>query len=204
MADYIILTRPTNLRPGMLFFRGIIALAFSAICFSAPAATLYAFTILVGAFLFVDGIFSLFLQVASRRKDHPTFWPVLTGILGITAGVLTFVNPAATAWALSLLVAAWVTILGILEIIGAFELGSDVTVAKGVRFFLGLCGVIALGIGIAIFARPAIAGIALITFLGVNALLTGISCLILGWNIRRRSREIMPSDYFERENKRVA
>ncbi len=204
MANYIILTRPTNLRPRMLVLRGIVALAFSAICFSAPAATLYAFTILVGAFLFVDGVFSLLLQVASRRKDHPTFWPVLTGILGITAGVLTFVNPSATAWALSLLVGAWVTILGILEIIGAVEMGNDVTVARGARMFLALCGVVALALGIAIFAQPAIAQIALVTFLGVNALLTGISCLVLGWNIRRRSREIMPGDYFEHEHKRAA
>jgi uncharacterized membrane protein HdeD (DUF308 family) len=145
------------------------------------------------------------MQVASRRRDHPTFWPVLTGILGIIAGALAFVNPAATAWALSILVGGWAIVLGVLEVVGAVELGKDHTVAQGMRYLLGLFGIGAVLLGIAIFIKPEIGGITLVSFLGFNALLIGAGSILLGWNIRRRSREQVSRDYYdEQQRKRAA
>jgi uncharacterized membrane protein HdeD (DUF308 family) len=55
--------------------------------------------------------------MASRRRR----W-CLVGLVGIAAGIFTFVRPAVTAIALLMLIAVWAIVHGVLEISAAIRL----------------------------------------------------------------------------------
>src|SRR5215831_17007380 len=91
----------------MLALRGALAVLFGIIAFVWPGLTFEALVILFGAYAFIDGIlvFSFGLMAAG---DGEQWWPlVLSGILGIGLGVVTFARPETTALALVYVVGFW-------------------------------------------------------------------------------------------------
>src|SRR5712691_2713946 len=80
--------------------RGALAVIFGVSAFVWPGLTFDVLVVLFGAYAFVDGVvvLSFGLMVAG---EHGRWWPLLIGgIVGVAIGVLTFVQPAATALAL--------------------------------------------------------------------------------------------------------
>ena len=51
---------------------------------------------------------------------------VLIGVIGIAAGIFTFVQPGVTAVALLILIAAWAIVQGIFEIAAAIRLRKEI------------------------------------------------------------------------------
>ena len=69
--------------------RGLIAVLFGVAAFIWPGLTLTVLVILWGAYAFVDGVFALVAAVRAAEQ-RMTWWPfVLSGILGIAAGILS-------------------------------------------------------------------------------------------------------------------
>src|SRR5215467_8836344 len=80
-----------------LALRGVAAVLFGLLTFLLPGITLVTLVLLFGAYALVDGLFNIvaFFRVASHH------WALLTeGVIGIIAGILTFMWPAITAIAL--------------------------------------------------------------------------------------------------------
>jgi uncharacterized membrane protein HdeD (DUF308 family) len=50
----------------------------------------------------------------------------VVGLLGIAAGVVTFLWPGITAILLTVFIGAWALVHGIFEIIGAFQLRGEI------------------------------------------------------------------------------
>ena len=80
-----------------LALRGLVALMFGLLTLFLPGITLVTLILLFGAYALADGIFNIiaFFRVASHH------WALLIeGLIGIIAGILTFLWPAITALAL--------------------------------------------------------------------------------------------------------
>ena len=97
-----------------LALRGLVAVLFGLLTFLLPGITLVTLVLLFGAYALVDGVFNViaFFRVASH---HWAF--LIEGVIGIIAGILTFVWPAITAIALLYLIAFWAIFTGVLEIV---------------------------------------------------------------------------------------
>lgn len=175
----------TPLRPGPLFFRGAIALCFAAVSVLFPGPTLIALSLWVGAFLLIDGIMALFTRSRLTGRRVPHGWAMLTGVLGIVAGALTFINPVGTVFAMSLLLGAWAIFMGALAVAGSLEMRRDPQITRANVHLMGVSGVAAVVLGGIILFAPALGSFTLITLVALNALLIGISSIALGIQMRR-------------------
>jgi hypothetical protein len=96
----------------------------------------------------VDGITNLVLGVTrSSARDRPSWALIVEGLVGIAAGVLTFLWPQITLLALVLSIGAWAVVTGVFEIVAAIRLRRVVT-GEGL---LLRSGVLSIVFGIFVF-----------------------------------------------------
>src|SRR5438874_4883383 len=75
--------------------RGMAAILFGILAFAWPGITLTVLVLLWGAYALVDGVLAL---ISAFRTDNDHRWGLLLeGIVGIGAGIVTFVLPGLTA-----------------------------------------------------------------------------------------------------------
>ena len=167
-----------------LIVRGIVGIVAGVLAFLWPGLTI---AILVGIFALyavIDGVTNLFLGL-TRSPRHERSWAlVLEGVVGVTAGVLTFLWPGITALALVWFIAAWAVVTGVFEIAAAIRLRRVMTG----EWLLMLSGILSIVFGILVFAFPAAGAVGIAWILGAYAASTGIILVVLG--IRLRSHAI--------------
>jgi uncharacterized membrane protein HdeD (DUF308 family) len=164
--------------------RGVLALVFGALVLQRPLAALTALVFVFGAWAFVDGVAAVAVSLGSWRS-----WQLLIGgVIGIGAGVLTFVRPGSMATAIYSLVAAWAIVRGVVEIYLGFELRKRI---QG-EAWLFLAGLASIVFGVLMVAMPAAGVLALGWLLGIYALVFGT--MNIGLSLRLyRLRERMPT-----------
>jgi uncharacterized membrane protein HdeD (DUF308 family) len=110
------------------------------------------------------------------RHIAKDWWTVLLrGILAILFGVLAFAQPVLAGVAL-------VTVFGVYALIdGTFAILGGVKAKHGWGIVHGVVAVLA---GIAAFVQPVVAGMAITTFIGAFAIVTGIVQIATAWRIR--------------------
>src|ERR1700676_4621424 len=85
----------------VLALRGVIAVLFGLLTFFIPGVTLISLVMLFGFYAILDGVF----DIVSAIKAPGHHWPlVVEGIVGIVAGIVTFMWPGITAIALLYLI----------------------------------------------------------------------------------------------------
>jgi uncharacterized membrane protein HdeD (DUF308 family) len=168
-----------------LAIRGAIAVGFGLAALIWPAITLQVLVWLFGFYAVVDGLLALAaLLVGGRLVRGRRGWLIVEGIVGIAAGVFTFLWPDITALVLLYLIAAWAIVTGLLEVTAAIFLRREL---RG-EWLLALAGVVSVAFGILLAVRPAEGAIALVSVIGVFAILFGVVLLALGARLRRLRR----------------
>ena len=164
----------------LLALRGLVAVLFGVLAFVWPGATLITLVWLFGAFALVNGLLSLILA-AKAPKGYPRIGSlILGGLLGILAGLLTFVMPGITALGLLMLIAAWAIVTGIMEVVAAIRLRKIIAN----EWLLFLAGIASVAFGVILFLQPAAGALALIWWIGAWALVFGILLIVLAFRMR--------------------
>lgn len=159
----------------LLLLRGILAVLFGLLAFVWPGITLMALVLLFGAYAIVDGVTALWAGGSAR------IWGlVLLGLLGIGAGIYTFVYPGVTAIALLYLIAAWAIVRGIFEVIAAIQLRQVITD----EWALIGSGIISIILGVVLCVKPEAGALAMIWVIGAGALVFGILIIMLAFRVR--------------------
>src|SRR5262245_25815985 len=91
----------------LLLLRGLAAIAFGVLTWFQPKISLAALVLLFGAYSMVDGVFGVWGAIAGRKENEDWWVLLLSGLLGIGVGILTFVAPGITALALLFYIAIW-------------------------------------------------------------------------------------------------
>jgi uncharacterized membrane protein HdeD (DUF308 family) len=152
----------------LLLIRGIVAIALGVLVFLWPDLTLLTLTFLWGAYVLADGVFVLGAATLGKGGEIARrLWLALIGVVGILAGLLTFVWPEVTAQVLILFIASWAIITGMLQIWGALELRKEIEI----EWMLGLSGLLSIALGIILIARPSAGALVLIWLIGSFAIL---------------------------------
>ena len=160
-----------------LALRGVIAVLFGLLTFFIPGITLISLVLLFGFYAILDGIF----DIVSAMKAPGHHWPLLVeGIVGIVAGLVTFMRPAITAMVLVYLIAFWAILTGLLEIVAGIRLRE--VIAN--EMLLILMGVISTLFGILIIIFPGAGALAIIIWIGAYALVFGIILIALAFRLR--------------------
>jgi len=164
----------------LLALRGLVAVLFGVLAFMWPGATLITLVWLFGAFALVNGILSLVLA-AKTPKGYPKVGSlILSGLLGILAGLLAFVMPGITALGLLILIAAWAIATGVMELVAAVRLRKIINN----EWLLVLVGIATVVFGFLLLLQPAAGALALIWWIGAWAIVSGVLFMILAFKMR--------------------
>jgi uncharacterized membrane protein HdeD (DUF308 family) len=171
-----------------IVIRGLCALVFGILCFVWPLATIGALILLFGVYALIDGVFNLAAAFSSKDSGSMRWLLLLEGLVSIAAGVLAFIWPAITGMVLLYFIAAWAVITGIFELIAAIRLRKEITG----ELFLALSGIASIVFGVLIYMYPGAGALAVITIIGIYAIIFGILLLVLGFRLRSHAQGMVP------------
>src|SRR5262249_62233601 len=80
-----------------LLLRGVVAIAFAVLTWLQPQISLTALVYVFGFYALVDGILAAGAAIAGRNLSRSWWMLLLSGLVGIAVGVLTFMRPGITA-----------------------------------------------------------------------------------------------------------
>jgi len=160
--------------------RGLLALIFGILVLAWPGVAIAVFVIIFGAYVFVDGIFTLVAAIRYKAGAGRRTWLFIRGIAGIIVGLFIFFLPEIAALALVILIAAWALVTGVMELIFAFSANQD----SAIRWMFAISGILSLILGILMLARPLLGAFVIAWVIGAYAVLAGILLIILGFRLR--------------------
>ncbi len=158
---------------------GVISVAFGAVIIIWPGISLYALTIVFGAFTLANGVVSLGTAISSRMREGRG-WLVLMSLAAIAVGVIALVWTDISALSLLYVIGAYAVALGIITVGGAFWLPF---LDGGDRALLVLAGSVSILFGIVMFAEPGDGALVLLALIAAFSLVRGLSELVvaIGW-----------------------
>jgi uncharacterized membrane protein HdeD (DUF308 family) len=166
-------TQVTKMR-WVLGLHGLASVVFGVMILVWPGISVYALTILFGAYTLATGIVEFGTAFTTQQKEERG-WLILRGVLGIGVGVLVFAWPGISALALLYVIGAYALGLGILAIVAAFRLPLD----GGGTASMVLTGLVAIVFAIVIFAKPGAGALAVLALIAAFALVTGVAELVV-------------------------
>jgi len=153
--------------------RGIASVIFGVLTLLRPGASIAALVLLYGAYALVDGAFLLGFAF---RREGPKAHYVVSGLLSVAAGALTFIYPGLTAISLYVLIGAWAVSSGVAELALAFTLRSEQVRVGG----LVLAGFLSIASGVALFALPLAGIVAVLSLVTAYAIVNGVVLIAAG------------------------
>jgi uncharacterized membrane protein HdeD (DUF308 family) len=156
-----------------LGLNGLLAVAVGVVIIAWPGISLYALTILFGAYTLATGVVALMAGFSAPKNERS--WLIVSGLLGIAVGVIVFVWPDISALALLYVIGAYAVVLGFVTIVGAFRLPLD----GGDTVLAVLAGLVSILFGIVMFARPDDGALVVLTLIAAFALVTGVTEIVL-------------------------
>jgi uncharacterized membrane protein HdeD (DUF308 family) len=164
----------------LLLLRGIAAIIFGVLAFAWPGVTLLTLILFYGAFALVDGVLAIVAAITGGAPG-PRWWLAIVGLLGIAAGLLTFLMPGLSALVLLFFIAGWAIATGVFQIIGAIQLRKEIDN----EWLLILGGIISVLFGIGVMLAPGAGAVALIWVIGAYAIVIGVLFVALALRLKK-------------------
>jgi uncharacterized membrane protein HdeD (DUF308 family) len=154
-----------------LVIRGVLAVLFGIVAFFYTGQTLVALVYVFGIFALLSGIAMIVAAVRAGEAHQRWGWLAASGLIGVAAGVVSFVWPNPTALAFVYIVAAWAILSGVAEI--AFALALPETLAR--PWLAGLSGALSVLFGVLLAVWPKSGATALVWLTGIYAIAYGLT-----------------------------
>lgn len=167
--------------------RGVLAVIFGVVALAWPGITVLALVTLFGAYVIVDGFFSV--VHALRGEGSVRMSLVVWGLLSVAAGIAVLVWPGITALVLIYVIAVWAILTGITEVVAAIAFRKEITN----EWALALGGVLSVAIGVFMAIAPGSGAVALVWLIGVYAIALGIMLVAAGFELRRLAKPPGPA-----------
>ncbi|MFA9454253.1 MAG: HdeD family acid-resistance protein [Candidatus Aminicenantaceae bacterium] len=172
----------------LVLLRGMAALILGILLLTRTRATVVLLVQILGVFFVLDGIFVLLVSLRGMRYFKRWGTGILIGILSILAGIVALLHPAATAMLTLNVVVYFLAISallwGLMSILTGVRLRRDF----GGERSMVLGGLLAIGLGALLLARPHITGLVFVLSAAAFAVLLGVFLLILAFSLRKICR----------------
>jgi uncharacterized membrane protein HdeD (DUF308 family) len=165
----------------LVLLRGVLAVVFGLYALFAPASALLALIFVFGFYAIIDGVTALAMGWRHRRSSH-WGWHVAQGVVSLIAGVIALVWPGPTVLALVLIIGIWSIVLGVTEIVEAFQARRSGASSWG---WLVAGGIVAILFGIVLIVSPGAGALALLWIIGWFAVVFGIVYIVWAFRLRR-------------------
>ena len=170
----------------LLLLRGIAAIIFGLLAFAWPGLTLVTLILLYGAYALVDGVLAIVAAITGGVPGS-RWWLAMVGLLGIAAGLVTFLTPGLTALVLLFFIAGWAIVTGVFEIIGAIKLRKEIDN----EWLLILGGIISVLFGLGMMLAPGAGALALVWVIGAYSVVMGVIFVALAFRLRKAHSLLM-------------
>ena len=157
-----------------LGLHGLASVVFGVMILAWPDISVYALTIVFGAYTLATGIVEFGTSFTARGSEERG-WLDPEGPARDPVGVLVFAWPGISALALLYVIGGYAVALGILCVAASFRLPLD----RRDTASMTLTGLVAIVFGIVIFAKPGAGALAVLALIAAFALVTGISELVV-------------------------
>ncbi|HEY2797311.1 MAG TPA: HdeD family acid-resistance protein [Thermoanaerobaculia bacterium] len=159
----------------VVLLRGVLAILFGVMAFAWPGVTLAILVLLWGAYALVDGIFEVIAGVRGKWGSL-----VVLGLLGIGAGIVTFLWPGITAITLVWVFAFWAIVAGILQVSAAIRLRKEI---QGEWLWI-VSGVFTVIVGVLLLLYPGAGALSVTWLIGSLAVAWGILLVMLAVKLK--------------------
>ncbi|MGI5515948.1 HdeD family acid-resistance protein [Streptomyces sp. CA-106131] len=163
-----------------LFWRGLLAVIVGVVSVAWPDITLGVFVIAFSVYAFLAAGTD-FLRAVMSDRVGPVLGYVFLAVLSLAAALGALTWPSVTALVLTIWVAAWALVTGVLEVALSFRHGEN----AGERAMWVLGGLVSVVLGIVLAARPDIGAVTLASVFGIFSILYGAFVLVLSARVRR-------------------
>ena len=164
----------------MVALRGLAGVLFGVVAVVWPAITLTALVLLFGAYALVDGIFTAIAALRCRSECDQWWLLLVEGLIGVALGILALIWPGITALALLYLIAAGAVATGVLEIVVAIVLRSEMRN----EWLLILGGIILVIAGLIMVIWPQAGALAVLGIIAASAIFFGVLLIALAFRLR--------------------
>ena len=161
----------------VFLLQGFAGIILGLMLLTEPGATMVALTTFLGFYWLILGVLALVRVFVDRST--PWIWSLLSGIVGILAGLFVLRHPLVAALTvptiLVIILGVQGLVMGVIEIIGGFKGG-------GVGpFILGAINVL---VGLLLLGSPVAAAFAVPLVFGVLLLIQGVASIIFAFRVR--------------------
>ncbi len=161
----------------LYLLQGVAGVILGLMLVTAPGATLLALVTFLGFYWLITGVLAL-VQVFADRSI-PWIFSLLSGLLGIAAGIIVLRHPLLAALTAPTLI---VIILGVEALImGAVQIVAGL---KGGGIGSFLLGAVNILIGLLLVSSPATAALAVPLVFGIILLVQGVALIIWAFRVR--------------------
>ena len=164
----------------VFLIRGLAAIVFGLLGFFYPGATLFTLVLFYGAYALVDGVFAIVSAVRGKEGMRPRWWLAVVGVLGIVAGLVTYLMPGLTTLVLLTVIGVWALLYGITEIVGAIRLRKEIDN----EWLLMMHGALAVLFGLLALFRPGAGALALVWLIASFAFASGVLLIALAFRLK--------------------
>jgi uncharacterized membrane protein HdeD (DUF308 family) len=159
---------------GLFLTEGIILVVLGLIAIVLPPLATITFTILIGWLFLISGIVGL-VTTFMMRQAPGFWWSLISGILGVAAGIVLLIWPSSGALSLTLLLSAFFIVEGVASIMYAVDHRNQLTGRWGWMLVSGIVDLILAAIIVA--GLPGTAAWALGLLVGINMLFGGTALI---------------------------
>ena len=169
----------------VILLQGIAAVVIGVLLITQTGITVLTLVIFLGVYWLIGGVF----DIVGIFVDHTNWgWRLLTGLLGILAGLVIVRNPL---WASIAVPTTLVWFLGIIGIVvGLVRIWRALT---GAGWGAGILGLLSLVLGIILVMRPLLSLSVLVYLAGFWAIVGGIAAIAGAFWYRANSRRLSVS-----------
>jgi len=176
MADTALLPQKSSIW-WIFLLQGFAGIVLGLMLITEPGATVVALTTVLGFYWLITGLLGL-VQVFVDRST-PWLWSLLSGLVGIMAGLFVLRHPLVAALTVPTIIVIVLGVQGIamgaLQIVGGFKGGGIGP------FILGGINVL---VGILLLGSPIAAALAVPLVFGVLLLIQGAGLMLLAFRVR--------------------
>lgn len=176
MTDVALLPQKSDIW-WLFLLQGFAEIILGLMLITEPGATIVVLMTVLGFYWLITGLLAL-VQIFVDRAT-PWIWSLLTGIIGILAGLFVLRHPLIAALTvptvLVIILGVQGVVMGALQIIGGFKGG-------GVAPFI--LGAINIMVGILLLGSPIAAALAVPLVFGVLLFIQGAGLIILAFRVR--------------------
>jgi len=166
----------------IFLLQGIAAIILGLMFITAPGETLLAVIPFLGFYWLILGVLALVRTFVDR--SIPWIWSLLSGIVGVLAGILVLRHPLLAALtvptAFVIILGVQGLVMGVLDIIAGFQGG-------GIGSFI--LGALSIIVGLLLLSSPIAAAVAAPFVFGVLLLVEGVALVVWAFRVRSQPAE---------------